>query len=164
MIKAQSLEATLPTIIFIHDVYILLLEQDHKEKAGVQKPYNIYKMYKNATNTIYKNDVQIFVIKYLLSLPSSKRLRLEVLYVLRKIEYKLSRKNYLQTNAFSNLVVVEQEDYLHALQKKITKRAMSKLVKETTGWTQSGLTIETSTSASTKPFWWQSYIAADVLQ
>ena len=48
MIKARSLEATLPAIIFIHDVYMSLLEQNHQEEAGVREPY---KMYKNATRT-----------------------------------------------------------------------------------------------------------------
>ena len=43
-------------------------------------------------------------------------LRLELLCVLRKPEYKLSRKDYLQINAFPDLMVVEQEQYPHALQ------------------------------------------------
>ena len=42
-------------------------------------------------------------------------LRLEVLHVLRKLEYKLLRKDYLQINTFSDLVMVEQEGYPHAL-------------------------------------------------
>ena len=50
MIKAQSLEVTLPAIIFTHNIYMSLLEQDHQEGAGVREPYKIYKMYK-----IYKN-------------------------------------------------------------------------------------------------------------
>ena len=42
----------------------------------------------------------------------------------------LTKKDYLQTNAFANLVVVEQEEYLHALQKKATGgKATSKVVK-----------------------------------
>ena len=73
--------------------------------------------------------MQSLVIERLL-LPSSKRLRLEVLRVLRKLEYKLSRKDYLQINAFPNLVVVEQEECPHALQRKATGRgAMSKVVR-----------------------------------
>ena len=164
MIKAQSLEATLPTINFIHDVYMSLLEQDHQEGAGVREPYKMYEMYKNATNAMYKNAVRILVIERLLSLPSSKRLRIEVLRVLRKLEYKLSRKDYLQTNAFPNLVVVEQEKYPHALQRKATGGAMSKVVRETASWTRPGLTLGTLTSASTRPSWRQSYIAADVLR
>ena len=44
--------------------------------------------------------MQILIIKRLLSLPSSQRLRLKVLCFLQKPEYKLSKKNYLQTNAF----------------------------------------------------------------
>ena len=43
MIKAQSLEATLPTIIFIHNIYVSLQEQDHQEGAGVRKRYKVYK-------------------------------------------------------------------------------------------------------------------------
>ena len=48
-IKAQNLEATLPAIIFICDVFHLSLqEQDHKKGAGVQKGY------KNATQLEFK--------------------------------------------------------------------------------------------------------------
>ena len=82
MIKTQSLEATLLAIIFIHDVYMSLLEQDYKEEASVQKHYKMYKIYKNTTNAMYKNAVQMLVIKRLLLLFSSKRLRLKVLRVL----------------------------------------------------------------------------------
>ena len=49
MIKAQSLEATLPAIIIIYDVYMSLLEQDHQGEAGVRE---LYKMYENATKHI----------------------------------------------------------------------------------------------------------------
>ena len=42
-------------------------------------------------------------------------LRLEVLRVLQKLKYKLLRKDYLQINAFPDLVVVEQEEYPHTL-------------------------------------------------
>ena len=39
-IKAQNLEATLPAIIFIRDVFHLSLqEQDHQEGAGVRERY-----------------------------------------------------------------------------------------------------------------------------
>ena len=41
------------------------------------------------------NTMQSLVIEHLLLLPSSKHLRLEVLRVLRKFEYKLLRKDYL---------------------------------------------------------------------
>ena len=57
MIKARSLEATLPTINFIHDVYMSLLEQDHQEGAGVRERYEMYKntaTYKNATQLEYE--------------------------------------------------------------------------------------------------------------
>ena len=50
MIKARSLEATLPTLNFIHDVYMSLLEQDHQEGAGVQERYEVYK-----NTTMYEN-------------------------------------------------------------------------------------------------------------
>ena len=44
MIKVQNLEATLLAIIFICDVFHLLLqEQDHQEGAGVQERYKTYK-------------------------------------------------------------------------------------------------------------------------
>ena len=43
---------------------------------------------------------------------------------------QLMRKDYLQTNAPLNLVVIEQEEYPHALQRKATGRgAMSKVVR-----------------------------------
>ena len=44
------------------------------------------------------------------------------------------KKDYLQTNAFSNLVVVEQEEYPHALQRNATRGgAISKVIRETAG-------------------------------
>ena len=57
--------------------------------------------------------------------------------------------DYLQTIAFSNLVVVEQEEYPHALQKKAIRGATSKVVREIAGQTQPSLTFGTSTSALT---------------
>ena len=60
-------------------------------------------------------------------------------------------KDYLQINVFPDLVVVEQEEKPHVLQKKATGRATSKVVRETTGWTRLGLTLRTSTSTSTGP-------------
>ena len=59
MIKSQSLEATLPAIIFIHDVYISLLEQDHQEEASlrdVRKRF-YFAMYKNTAT--YKKATQL---------------------------------------------------------------------------------------------------------
>ena len=64
----------------------------------------------------------------------------------------LARKDYLQISAFPDLVVVEREGALHALQRKATGRAVSKVVKETAGWMWPDLTLGTSTSAFTKPF------------
>ena len=63
-------------------------------------------MYENAINAMYKKAMQSFVIKRILLLSSSKRLKLEVLRVLQKLEYKFLRKNYSQINAFLILVVV----------------------------------------------------------
>ena len=57
--------------------------------------------------------------------------------------------DYLQTNAFPDLVVVGQEECPCPLQKKATRGAMSKVVRETAGQTWPGLTLEISTSAST---------------
>ena len=88
----------------------------------------------------------------------------EVLCVLRNLGYKLSRKDYFQINAFLDLVVVEQEEYPHTLQIKATRGTTSKVVRETAGRTWPGLTLGTSTSASTRLSWRQSYIVADVLQ
>ena len=43
---------------------------------------------------------------------------------------RLTREDYLQANAFPNLVVVKQEEYPHTLQRKATgRRAMSKVVR-----------------------------------
>ena len=59
------------------------------------------------------------------------------------------RKDYLQTNAFLNLVVMEREEYPHAPQTKATGgRAMSKVVRKMAGWTRPYQTLETLTSAS----------------
>ena len=84
---------------------------------------------------------------------------LEVLCVLRNLEYKLSRKDYLHIHAFPDLVVVEQEEYPHALQRKATEGVTTEVVRETAGWTRPGLTHGTSTPAFTRPSWQQSYIA-----
>ena len=86
-------------------------------------------------------------------------LRLEVLHVLQKLEYKLLRKDYLQINTFPDLVVVERERYLHVLYKKAIREATSEVVRETASWTRPGLTLRMSTQAFTRLFWWQSYIA-----
>ena len=79
-------------------------------------------------------------------------------------DFWLTSKNYLQTNAFVNLVVMERGEYPHTLQRKaIGRRAMRKVERETAGWTRPDLTLGTSISASTSPFGRQSYIATDVL-
>lgn len=36
---------------------------------------------------------------------------------------RFTRKDFLQINAFQNLVVIEQEENLHTLQKQTTRRA-----------------------------------------
>ena len=65
-------------------------------------------------------------------------------------DLRLIKKDYLQTNAFSNLVVVEQREYLHALQRKTTGRgATSEVIREIASWTRPGLTLGTLISAST---------------
>ena len=62
----------------------------------------------------------------------------------------LIKKNYLQTNAFPNLVMVEWEMYFHALQRiAIGREVTSKVVREIAGRTRPGLTFGTSTSAFT---------------
>ena len=81
---------------------------------------------------------------------SSSLYRLGHQSVLAPFKAKVLRvANYLQTNAFPNLVVVEWEKCPHALQKIATRRGTSKVVKEMAGQTQPGLTLGTSTSAST---------------
>ena len=57
--------------------------------------------------------------------------------------------DYLQTNAFPDLVVVGREEYPHALQRKATRGVTSKVVRGTAGRMRPGLTLGTSTSAST---------------
>ena len=64
-------------------------------------------------------------------------------------EPRPTREDYLQTNAFPNLVVLEREEYPHALQKKATRGATSKVIRGTAGRMRPGLTLGTSTSAST---------------
>ena len=46
---------------------------------------------------------------------------------------RLTREDYLQTSAFSNLVVMEWEEHPYALRKAIRREAMSKMVRETAG-------------------------------
>ena len=60
-------------------------------------------------------------------------LRLEVLRVLRKLEHKLLRKDYLQINAFLDLVMVEWEGYSYALKRKAIRGATSEVVREIAG-------------------------------
>ena len=54
MIKTRSLEATLPIINFIHDVYMSLIEHDYQEGAVIQERYEEYK-----NTTIYKNITRV---------------------------------------------------------------------------------------------------------
>ena len=54
----------LPAIIFIHDVYMSLLEQDHQEGAGVQERYKMYEMLQDVRDIRdvrerYKNAIQL---------------------------------------------------------------------------------------------------------
>ena len=63
---------------------------------------------------------------------------------------RLMKKDYLQTKAFPKLVVVKWRVYSHVLLKKATgKKTTSKVVKVTVGWMRPGMTLETSTLAST---------------
>ena len=68
----------------------------------------------------------------------------------------LTRKDYLQINAFLDLVVMKQEECPHALQRKATRGVTSKVVSETAGRTQPSLTLGTSILASTihHTTWW----------
>ena len=108
--------------------------------------YEIYEIYENAIQMLrICNAAEVW--RYTRTLQSVQEccakpchrtlvvapLRLEVLRVLRKLEYKLSRKDYLQINAFPDLVVVKREEYPHALQRKATRGATSEVVRETTG-------------------------------
>ena len=53
MIKARSLEVTLPTINFIYDVYMSLLKQDYQEGTGIRECYEVYK-----NTTMYENIIR----------------------------------------------------------------------------------------------------------
>ena len=91
---------------------------------------------------------------YQLALALSK---VEVLHVayeplpIKQNAWAQAYKDYLQINAFPDLVVVEREGNPHALQRKATGGATSEVVRETAGWTRPDLTLGTSTSASTRP-------------
>ena len=76
------------------------------------------------------------------------RLSHQSVLALSRVEILCVADNLL-TNAFPDLVVVEGEEYPHALQKKATRGAISKVVRETAGRMRPGLTFWTSTSAST---------------
>ena len=65
--------------------------------------------------------------------------RVEVLHV----------TDYLQINAFLDLVVVEREECPYTLQRKAIRGATSKVVRETAGRTRLGLTLGTLILAST---------------
>ena len=55
-------------------------------------------------------------------------------------------------------MVVERARYPYALQKKIIRGVPSEVVRETAGWTRPGLTLGTTTPASTKLLWRRNYI------
>ena len=61
----------------------------------------------------------------------------------------LCKADYLQTNAFPDLVVVEQKECPRALQRKATREVTSKVVRKTAGQTRPGLTFGMSTSVLT---------------
>ena len=99
MIKAQTLNTTLPTIIIICYIYVTARIRLLGWGGCIRTLQSIQK----CCAKLYHQTLVIVSI------------RLEVLYVLQKLEYKLSWKNYLQINAFLDLVMVEQEEYPHAL-------------------------------------------------
>ena len=99
MIKARSLNATLSTIIIICYIYVTA-------RAGPLGRGGCTRTLRSVQECRAKPCYRMLVVA---------PLRLEVLRVLWKLEYKLSRKNYLQINAFPDLVVVEREEYPHAL-------------------------------------------------
>ena len=61
MIKAQNLEPTLLAIIFVCDVFRMLLpEQDTTKKGRVYEMYEIYEMYKNKTQLEFEFDLRCY--------------------------------------------------------------------------------------------------------
>ena len=73
-----------------------------------------------------------------------------MVFAQRWITSKILRvTDYLQINAFPDLVLVEQEECPRTLQKKATKGATSKVVRETADRTRPRLTFGTLTSVST---------------
>ena len=142
-IKMRNLNATLLTIIIICYIYVTAGAEPLGRGGCTRTLRSVHECHAKPYH-------QTLVIT---------PLRLEVLRILRKLEYKFSRKDYLQINAFPDLVVVEREEYPHTLQRKATGGATSEVVRETAGWTRLGLTFRTSTLASTRPSWQQSYIA-----
>lgn len=67
------------------------------------------------------------------------------------LDCRPEKKDYSQINAFSNLMVVEQKGNPHVLQKKTTKKATNKVIREMASWTQLDLTFGTSILAFIKP-------------
>ena len=90
MIKAQSLEATLPAIIFIHNVYVSLLKQDTTKKRRVYEMYKMYEIAK-AYNVIIKGladhglhvtyQLHFFVLKSYMPWPHLRRHRYKLSFV-----------------------------------------------------------------------------------
>ena len=78
-----------------------------------------------------------------------------------RFDPRLTRENYLQTNTFPNLMVVEQEEYPHALRKATGGGVTNKVVKVITSWMRLYLILGTSTSASTiyHITWWVGMMA-----
>ena len=66
--------------------------------------------------------------------------KVKVLYVVFELNKQFalivgSQKNYLQTNAFLNLMVVKWKEYPYALQKKATRKGTKEVIRETAGRT-----------------------------
>lgn len=55
------------------------------------------------------------------------------------LDARLTRKNYLQINTFTDLMLIEQKGNSHMLQKKAIREVISEMVKEIAGWTEPGL-------------------------
>ena len=53
------------------------------------------------------------------------KLRLSSLF-----DAQLTKKNYLQISAFLDLMIIEQEEVFHTIQKKTIGKAMSKVIKK----------------------------------
>ena len=111
-----------------HGLHVILLH--NLTLPGLHMTYQLYlSIYTASTmNFSLHHCIIVITLSLLYQLGHQSTLALSGSEVLRVVDY-------LQTNIFPDLVMVEQKEYSHALQKKTIREVMSKVVREIAGRT-----------------------------